>query len=528
MVLWQKRALRRLSLMGLLLLGAALRYINLSAYTFYPDSFQNMTIARLITEHGRLSGPLGESGFFYPQFIQWTRPVYPLLIAASHLIVPDWYLAARIVAFLFGLLGLVLAYLLGATWFGQRRYGLAAVFLSAVSFNHVVWGGFILTETVGVFFLLLCLVLLGRLKRTQGPWLSFWLGIASLLAVLTRYEYATLIPLLLVAVWQLKGQAWRFWLAGWIVGLLAVWPLYLGVELWRLEPFQSGLVRLAAISAGAAALTGLVFLREWRFRFGLVWLAFLGLAVLLPGFRAFWLSDFLLSGLFLLGAWRLSQESQKGLVAGLLLACILLSATYGSSNAAMQRYWTHLIPFLLIPAAYGLVWLVSVSKSRTQRPIRLLLLVAVLIQLGLTARGIHGWGSGTWFRQSYQVVSAQLLAERLKPTDQILVVGEPEPVYLTSKLTILSVADEYPFIYYAGKLVDQPAVIVLDMGMRHNFPVFTAAVEERLVDRQVANYKTGERYHAGAASYDEAPVELYRTTLNELRRRLSSLSVSDR
>src|SRR5882757_9649374 len=88
------------------LLGAFLRFHNLTPFTVYPDSFQNLIVAQNILHYGSVVGYLGKDGMFYPDFFMWTRPLYALLIDAVSFFGISLLLAARSTAFGLGIVSI--------------------------------------------------------------------------------------------------------------------------------------------------------------------------------------------------------------------------------------------------------------------------------------------------------------------------------------------------------------------------------------------------------------------------------------
>ena len=73
--------------------------------------------------------------------------------------------------------------------------GLCGAIILTLSFNHVVWGGFILTESLGVLMMLILLSCVAFLKKDKESslFMEIATGVSLGLAVMTRYEYSLVI-----------------------------------------------------------------------------------------------------------------------------------------------------------------------------------------------------------------------------------------------------------------------------------------------------------------------------------------------
>ncbi|MDQ3089890.1 MAG: glycosyltransferase family 39 protein, partial [bacterium] len=185
-----------LILVAITLLGIALRIHNLSDYKFYPDSYVPLIVAENINTFGSVIGTLGENGMLYPDFFGWTRPLFPYLIYLLNLMIGNLFLSGQIITMLAGIATIPLSYFYIKSVLNSKTAGLFASLLLALSYSHVVWGGFILSETTGVVFLILFLwIFFKNLERESSlaDWRDFLSGATFALAVLARYEYAILV-----------------------------------------------------------------------------------------------------------------------------------------------------------------------------------------------------------------------------------------------------------------------------------------------------------------------------------------------
>ncbi len=166
----------------IILIGTILRLVNILPYKFYPDAYESLLVAENISKYHSVLHSLGVNGYPFPTFFIWSRPVYPILINIF---------GAQSASLLAGLVTIILAYFLISRIFKSKTAGLFAAFLTSVSFNHIVWGGFIMTETTGILFMALFLFLFfNNLQSSELlNFKDFLAGSVFSVAVMSRYEY---------------------------------------------------------------------------------------------------------------------------------------------------------------------------------------------------------------------------------------------------------------------------------------------------------------------------------------------------
>ncbi len=544
----------RYSLILVMVLGVWLRLSNISPFKFYPDSYQSLIVGENLRNYHSVVGYLGEEGMLFPDFIVWTRSGYPMLINLVYGFLGDETRAAQLVAFLAGVLSILVTYIYIRAVFGDNLTGLVGAGLLAISFNHVVWGGFILTETVGVLLQLVMLWLLFlRVKEKSeiANWYDLVLGIVLALMFLTRYEYIVwLIPIGFLIFMRCPTPLIK------ITNILASFIFILSTFVYQYFPLrdalnsgfltqiQSHLVLLASFLM-ILVFTAIFALRFPRIlRVGFKWLAILLVflisvtiifqwPVAIPGMRDFFRRDFLIGGAALVGMiFMIRERGYLTLSAFSLFGIVFFSIVYYKINPAMQRYTTHLLPLLLIPASYGVVRLMYKGarglflpllplweKVGMRVPLALILLVIVVLQGWVTYRGMRYWDEGVWFRESYEEMAAKKFLNLVTDKESIILVSFPESYYFNTKLTTYSLVDHQPYIYIDESLDDRPLVIIEDMGMRDQFPEFSKVLEERMKMLQINSFFVGEIYHYGdRAVKEDQPVMVYKTTVGELKK----------
>jgi len=511
-------------------LGAFLRFNNLSPFTVYPDSYQNLIVAENLKTYGSVLGFMGQNGMLYPDFFMWTRPVYAGLIAL--------FSNAGAISFILGIAAVPLSYFTFKTIFSKTQ-ALIASLLLALSFNHTVWSGFIMTESSGVFFMLLFLwSFFAGLKRKTclGSPRDLLTGFLFAVAILTRYEYAIII---LPVVYLIRSHSTKTYnlLLNITIGLITT----LAIAGYALYPWQSVLpivfVQLKDLLVIVSVIV-IIFiffmllfkkLRIYKPSFSystkLFIILFAPILLLsIPFMSSFARHDILLSIFSLIGIIYLIKDKHYRVYAYFsLLSFFSLACIYYRINPDMERYMTHTIPFLLIPASYAMYTLLKIENFKL-KIIFVTLIILISIQISLSAQGLRYLQDPSWYTVSYEEKVAEKIASKIPDQvrdDNVLLVSMPEPFFLKTKLTTHSLTDTPPFIYIPDALDERTVIIVSDMGMRDYFPNFTKVIETKLQKYKVSEFRVGEKYHTSTKSLDEKyPVKVYEIKLSDLKKLL--------
>lgn len=533
--------------------GTFLRISNISPYKFYPDAYQNLLVAENIKTYQSVVGYMGEGGMFFPPFFMWSRPLYAILINITDIFTNDPARAAQIVSLIAGILAIPISFLFLKSIFSSKLVGLCASLLLALSFNHAVWGGFIFTETTAILFLTICLWLLfanlrviPKLANVSDLGSGFFLG----LSLFARYEYAILILSLILLIFAVSinpfvklinfltalllvtsvflsilfpvtsmyrvifDQLQRLLIAG-----LFIFVLFIGVIAGNLLVSKDQKQRLLQL-ASCLSIAGILLLTAY---------IFLPISNLV-GLRNFAGNDFVLAILTIFGIISMLLTPKYRILAFFVIfASVSLGFIYFKVNPQMQRYGTHLVPFLLIPASLALSKIVRIifnALEKRELKISAVVLVIILIsslgfQVFQTFRGMRNWDNGDWYRPSYEEKAAKVVADRIGNKKVLLVTSFPEAYYYFSKQTTHSINNQAPFIYINDSLNETDTFIVLDMGMHDIFPNFTDFVVNNLQPYKVVEFRINETYHYLAYSKDEEfPVEIYEIKLADLKARI--------
>jgi hypothetical protein len=478
----------------IMLLGLILRFHATSPYKFYPDSYQPLVVAENITTYGSVIAPLGNNGLLYPDFFSWTRPMYAFLINIGEIFTTPEN-AAQVISFLLSFGAIPLAYLFIKNVWKSKVSGLIGAALLTISYNHTVWSGFILSESIGVFFMILTLYLATRDiddEKTDVHWPDLITGFSFACAVLTRYEYILIaIPLLYIYFVQNNKPFFR------ITTIAGSAVLVFALIYFFLSPF--------VINSSLTADQFSLFTRtsDLSHFSGLIGFAVTDFILLLSA----------LAGVYL--SWK--EKRSRQFIFFTLISCILLGYMYFRTNPEIQRYMTHLIPFLLIPASLALTSLIYWLKVKTWKKYAYTTVaVLIVIQTTLSYRGLHHVNNNLWFTSGYEELAASRVQNSLQNIDY-LIVSYPEPYYLKSRIPTQSIADAPPFIHFNSNVSENARIAIIeDESLREVFPNFTNFLTT--LDKYKAEDLELHAPWRSALKVKEAtkPISIYKITLKEL------------
>jgi hypothetical protein len=546
-------------LLIILLGGFLLRLHNLSPFKFYPDAYQNLIVAHNIANYRSVWGYLGEYGMLYPYYFMWTRPGYPLLINIVDMFVKDPIVSAQLIAFVCGVISIILSFYLIRSVFNSSRFGIIAAILTATSFNHTVWGGFIYTETTGILLMQITLILLFRKLTLDSKWADLndlLTGVVMTFAIFTRYEYAVfIIPLIMLIAHKNPTPLIKILNIGaslLLTTTLFVYALYPIPLLYHALTGQLSRF-IVMISAGTLGISGYLLFKnrllEILAQFSKplnttiitgIWLIGVLLVILnlvpnegiaiqhyFAGIRDFVSTDILLSLSSVIGlTYLLLNKSYRIFGYFVLLTLVILYPIYYQINPAMQRYWTHALPFLLIPASmgmskilYGIQDFYRQKKMYVSVVATLFIIFTFVYQTYLTYQGIRYWDDGGWFRTSYDEKSSHLVKQSIDTKDGIIIASMPEPYFTFTNMSTHSIidTDTAPYLVIPELDHDPYVYIIQDMGMIELFPNFSRFLNTNLAQYKISQYSVGESYRYSIQTHPETqPVQVYKIKQHEL------------
>jgi hypothetical protein len=525
-------------LLGIIILGTFIRIENISPFKIYPDSYQNLITAANIQTYQSVVGYLGEEGMIYPPFFLWSRPVFPLLILLFNPFFHSPAQTAQILVVFFGIAAIPLSYLLIRHVFHHTTTALVGAFLLTVSYFHVVWSGFIMTETIGVVMQLLLFISLFTSRKNQpavAAIVDITSGVLYALALLTRFEYSLmLLPIMYLALRTYPNPIHRlctiFVTAGIVVTAVFV-RLFPIASLFAIIVDQLSDVIFRGVLITGVVMLGSVILfvvrNKWHKQSEktinqllqillIAFVSYLFLQMMFPFLplnddftmlRMFLLRDPLIALATVIGIYLMLRTQHTAILSHVvLLSATSLFLLYHRINPFMDRYITHLLPGFLIAASFGvnkslhmIMPLRKQKQSLFQKGISLavaaVFVCGIILQLTLSLQGLRLWTDASWFQQAYEETTAQTLARLKLPPDTVLITSFPEPYFLATHQTTHSVTDTAPFLYLPDSLNKKTAVIVLDQGMRDLFPKFSAFVTQNLAAYRTQSVPVSGTYH---------------------------------
>ncbi|MFO8175122.1 MAG: glycosyltransferase family 39 protein [Longimicrobiales bacterium] len=382
-------------LWGIVLLGLGLRFwgISFGLPNLYARPDEIEVVARAIRF---FSGDLNPHFFQYPSlFFYLTAAVFAVFLGIrgltgpglEHLLAeaavdPDpFFLLARGVSAVFGVLTIIVVYL-GAKRFLNREAGLIAAFFLAVSPLHVRDSHFATTDVVLTYFTILAGFAVLRVLA-EGGWRAYaWAGVTSGLVTATKYIGILFVAPLLLAHFLRPGGTGgsaqevptrvdriirKLAHPGpWIFLLCAAAAVFLTSPFTFLDfpvSWSNFRFQLAHLDSGHQVLLGPAWMYHLRFTLPMG----LGLPVFLTA----------IGGSCLL----LYRYPVQTLVLFGFPALFALSTASGQT--VFLRYMLPLFPFASLAAGYGVWWLVQ------RMPIQGKPRAAILITLLLAAPGLY-------------------------------------------------------------------------------------------------------------------------------------------
>lgn len=148
-------------------------------------------------------------------------PLYPLMVAGMHWVVPDWELAGNLVSALMGTAAVVTIYAMTREVFARRDLALGAAALAAIHPDLAGYSASVRTEAGYVFLTTATVWLLIRSLRSRRHGIAAMAGVLGGLAYLYRTEA---IGLAMVGIAGLIAAAliWRQCEFGWAMGAAAI------------------------------------------------------------------------------------------------------------------------------------------------------------------------------------------------------------------------------------------------------------------------------------------------------------------
>jgi len=459
-------------LLGILALGLLLRLLAISNFHFYTDSYNYMLMAQFFTQTGQMHGPMGSTGdLFVPSPSPIYKWGYPLLLSIPIRLDMDPESAGRSLGILLGCSTIPLAYYFSKKLHGNIRHATWAALLMGFSYENVTWGGFVLTDIPALFWVLCsCCMVVGLHGWLSAIFSGFFLAMAGL----TRTELSLLIiPIALFLCFREKkplGTIFLFLLVFLSVFLFVIF--HFGDQI----PIQESQGEKEISSMFVKVLGRFLHLERLDVRHvftfmmaeaALCWTAFIGCVL-----------------------WFKEGEKGKLLLLGSYLCPLIL--LYNVSLNEHHRYYTQLLPALVIPSSYALG--AGFDSKRVANRLWRWIMISLpwVAALGIFLQCVQvvskGHRSMDYPQESARWVKRLLDDGKIKRYEKIFGVQE-RALYFYTEMECRKLSGQFPYMNVEGITGGETVLLLVDeIQVRPSMPGFMEAIEEDprsfLVDRR--------------------------------------------
>lgn len=521
----------------IIIFGFILRYINITKFNIYSDSYEFMLAAKNLAKHHALDGTLGESGMYWgPLF--YNRIGFAYFLTPFYLITKNLENAAHLLSFLAGILAIPAIYLAAVQIFKKREIGLIAALLLAVSFSYVMLSGFIMANTLVILFIILTLLCFFKAQEDDK---QSWYILAGLLFGLTcflRTEILITLPTFLIFILITKNHYWpkiiSFFISFLITFNFLLLTLYFLLSnffcWWQqqgsyLQNFRSRILPIfLIIILISGTLAYLVKTRKKWFLpkplnlYTLLVLVSILIVLATPllvsriyNWSATWFSlrtDFLLiiagiSGLILL----FKKDFTKALFSYLFLFPLLL-VYFAFGGGIDFRHLNLITPLLAFLAAFFIwqtlvklrIWLDKKKEINYKFSLISILLILGLIFYSQIYQDIKPWHSPISYEKEIGLSLKKIIEEEKISPDAILVSSFPEAHYLYTGLSTWEPRKEKPFL--AKDISDDKKILlVIDEGVRDRYPNLAEIADNKLQQYALKSILSTVKYQYGQKSW---------------------------
>jgi len=515
--------------------GFLFRFINITQYNIYSDSYEFMLVAKNLVERFSLDGPLGKNGMYWgPLF--YNRVGYGLFIAPIYWITKNLELSGHLLSFLSGLLSIILIYFITQKIFTNQEISFLSSLFLAISFSNVALAGFIMANSLIILFLIIFLGFFFYSLKAKNP--SWFLISGFLLAFLSflRIETAIIIFPALIFL-SLKNQPKKirnFLLAFFLAFILFALFFYLFLshpQIWW-QNYQIYLVKNLNRYAPLILFFLIIYFfliiflkkrknilenRSYLFYFALVFFSLL-ITFFLPWFiyqkinwEISWFTfkkDYLI---IILGFWGLIILLKKKFDLGLffyLSLSSLLPIYFLFGQGLDFRHFSLLTPFLIITASFGTkaileklkAWLAFKEGWAYRLHLGIILGIIGLLFYGQIYQVIQLWHPHISYEKEIGLSLKKIIEEENIPANTFLLSAYPEAHYLYTGLSTWEEKKENPFI--DNQISDEQKILVLvDEATRNNYPDLAHLMEEKFKRNSLKYIFTTVQYQYGNRSW---------------------------
>jgi hypothetical protein len=370
-------------------------------------------------------------------------PVYPLVVASFHLVIPDVEISGRLVSLVFGMVTIYVSFLFARRLLHDGTKAVWVALLLGLQPYLVRYSGAVLSESLAIFLFTITVFAFYTGWQGRQRWCMVVSGLCLTLTYLTRPEYVVFYaPFILVL---LAGRRVRdsllFLLPFFVLGFLYICYLWWQTGMWMVS-------RKATLSPFVP------------FR------AFFGNVPLVA--YEFFIAIFPLFFVFALLGWRRVEKPYRNLV---LLLVIFHVVSLSFVSHATRRYSVEFIPVSMIFVVEGIyavnAYLASFFRKATRHGVRVAVTAAMIAVIACAA--------------VFQTYAPPHVERALhKKAGLFLLHYQPGSV-VASRLPLVA-------FYEKGTSVDLLSAMSEEKDLAH----FTRVVAERKVDYLVFDEKVAE------------------------------------
>ncbi len=164
-------------------------------------------------------------------------PIYPLVVASFHLVVPDVEVAGRLVSLVFGMATICVSFLFAGRLLHDRTKAIIVAFLLSLQPHLVRYSGAVLSESLAVFLFTVTVFAFFTGWQEERRWCMVVSGLCLTLTYLTRPEYVVFyVPFVLVLLAKRRvTDSLLFLMPFLVLGFLYISYLWWQTGIWMVS-----------------------------------------------------------------------------------------------------------------------------------------------------------------------------------------------------------------------------------------------------------------------------------------------------
>lgn len=543
-------------LLSIITIGVISRLRHIFGFFIYPDSYYYLLLADNLNKHSSLFGRLGPKGMGFPPLGYASyKPIFPLFVAIADRLVKNLEFSGHFVVIVASVASIIITYLLLRNLFQSELAGSCGAILLATSYNHIFWSGFIVGDTLSVFFIMTSFLFSFRKRQeSYGNFTDFFAGTLLSFSILSKPTYIVILPALFLLM--SKEFDWRkkrfltfisgFLLTSSLLVFLLFPPPYMILKIAS----NLSKILLVVMLFMFIAVTVLI-VREKRIQSKImIWLGYVSkgvfvLLVSLPvfiylanvilfpllgqrfylGFHRFVERDPILAVLYLIGLCLLLFSSKRNL--GLFCAANIafLLVLYFQVETWESRYLIHLMPFLVMAASFGFMrsiyFFVEVYRKNSKwakASVSIILIFVTMIFWPYFLRVISP-SSNKHLKTSYVREVARKASVSLSKysKNDIVIAALPWPYYFHLRFSTWGIDESQTNKALKYLPDDGHFLLISDLAMRYHFPRVAKKAKINYKEYIITKFSVGIPYQYAYFSVpEEHEVLIYRLSKDQL------------